>query len=93
MLALGDDVHEKQLKYYVAFRRLKNFACVVVHPQSCEMLIYTRVDPKTMQLEDGVIRNVSNIGHYGTGDLEIRARTRADLERAKPLLLQAYRTN
>jgi predicted transport protein len=25
---LGDDVDEKQLKLHVAFRRIKNFACV-----------------------------------------------------------------
>jgi hypothetical protein len=31
-----------------------------------------------------------NIGHYGTGDLEIRIATEADLDRAKPLLEQSY---
>jgi predicted transport protein len=29
---------------------------------------------------------VESIGHYGTGDLEIRIKTDADLERAKPLI-------
>ena len=28
LLALGDDVGTKELEQYVAFRRLKNFACV-----------------------------------------------------------------
>jgi Domain of unknown function (DUF5655) len=28
--ALGDDVQSKQLLYYIAFRRLKNFACVEI---------------------------------------------------------------
>lgn len=93
LLALGDDVQEKQLKYYVAFRRLKNFACAEVHPQSGELLIYTKIDPKTIQLEEGFTRDVVDIGHYGTGDLEIRIRSTGDLERAKPLLLEAYRTN
>jgi predicted transport protein len=93
LVALGDDVQQKQLKYYVAFRRLKNFACVEVHPQSAEMLIYTRVGPETVQLEEGFTRDVTDIGHYGTGDLEIRVRNAADLERAKPLLLGAYEAN
>jgi hypothetical protein len=31
--ALGDDVQEKTLKFYFAFRRIKNFACVEVRPQ------------------------------------------------------------
>lgn len=93
LLALGDDVQEKQLKYYVAFRRLKNFACVEVHPQSAEMLIYARLDPAAVQLEEGFTRNVTHIGHYGTGDLELRIRKAADLERAKPMLLTAYQSN
>jgi hypothetical protein len=32
--ALGDDVTKKTLKFYFAFRRIKNFACVEVHPPS-----------------------------------------------------------
>ncbi len=91
LLALGDDVQEKQLKYYVAFRRLKNFACAEVHPQSGVLLIYTKVDPATISLEAGFTRDVTNIGHYGTGGLEVTVRTAADLERAKALLIEAYR--
>jgi predicted transport protein len=33
------------------------------------------------------------IGHVGTGDLEIRIKTAADLERAKPLLLRSHQEN
>lgn len=93
LLALGDDVQEKQLKYYVAFRRLKNFACVEVHPQSGELLIYTKVDPATISLEEGFTRDVTRIGHYGTGDLEMKVKETADLERAKVLLMEAYQGN
>lgn len=93
LVALGDDVQEKHLKYYVAFRRLKNFACAEVHPQSGELLIYTKIDPASIALEDGFTRDVRNIGHYGTGDLEIRVRDLAALEKAKPLLIDAYRNN
>jgi len=91
LLALGDDVQEKQLKYYVAFRRIKNFACVEVHPQTGELLIYAKVDPPTITLEEGFTRDVTTIGHYGTGDLEIRVRTAANLERSKTLLVASYR--
>jgi hypothetical protein len=30
LLALGDDVQEKLLNYYIAFRRLRNFACIQI---------------------------------------------------------------
>lgn len=32
LIALGDDVSKKATKQYFAYRRLKNFACVEVHP-------------------------------------------------------------
>lgn len=33
LLALGDDVQEKTLKYYIAYKRLRNFACVEVRTE------------------------------------------------------------
>ena len=90
LLALGDDVQEKTLKYYVAFKRLRNFACVGVYPSVMAVSIYLKVDPDTVTLEKGFSRDVRNIGHSGTGDLEVTIRTQEDLERAKPLLQQSY---
>lgn len=90
LTALGDDVQVKHLKYYVAFRRLKNFACVEVHPQSSQILAYVKVHPGSVLLESGFTKDVTNIGHYGTGGLEIRIKSDAELERAKPLLLKSY---
>lgn len=90
IMALGDDIQEKRLKYYVAFKRLRNFACVEVHPNKSTVTAYLKVDPKKVDLIEGFTRDVSDIGHYGTGDLEVRIRTPKDLERAKPLLLESY---
>ncbi|MBC2712156.1 MAG: DUF91 domain-containing protein [Desulfosarcina sp.] len=90
LLAMGDDVQIKTLKFYYAFKRFKNFACVEVHPQTGQLLIFVKVDPNTIELEDGFTRDVSNIGHFGTGNLEIRIKSEKDFEKAKPLLIQSY---
>ena len=90
LLALGDDVQEKILKYYVAFKRLRNFACVEVHPAREVVTVYLKVSPETVQLEQGFSRDVRHVGHYGTGDLELTIRTFEDFERAKPLLQASY---
>jgi predicted transport protein len=90
LIAIGSDVQVKQLKFYVAFRRLNNFACVEVRPKDGQMLVYAKVDPATMVLEKDFTRDVSNIGHFGTGNLEIRITSDEDLEKAKPLLLKSY---
>jgi predicted transport protein len=88
LLALGDDVQMKEMEQYVAFRRLKNFACVKLHRR--DLQVWTRLDPSSVPLEEGFTRDVSQLGHAGTGDLEIRIQTVTDLERAEPLLLRAY---
>lgn len=87
---LGDDVTKKTLKFYFAFRRLQNFACVEVHPQSKAVLVYVKVDPTTVELIDGFSRDVRSIGHFGTGDLELRIKNRDHLMRALPLIQQSY---
>jgi predicted transport protein len=87
---LGDDVTKKVLKFYFAFRRLKNFACVEVHPQKKTLLIYVKVSPDDVELKSGFSRDVRSIGHFGTGDLELRITSRADLEDAFPLIQRSY---
>lgn len=91
LLSLGDDVQEKPLKLYTAFRRLKNFACVIVLPN--RLPITLKLDPSTVALEEGFSRDMREIGHWGTGDLELCLRNSADLERAKPLLERSYVEN
>ncbi|MCB8978702.1 MAG: DUF91 domain-containing protein [Ardenticatenaceae bacterium] len=88
--ALGDDVQKKVLKFYFAYKRIKNFVCVEVHPQSQNLLVFVKVNPDEITLEEGFTRDVRSIGHFGTGDLEIRVRSRADLEKAKPLIAESY---
>ncbi len=89
-MAFGDDVQEKTLKYYVAFKRIKNFACVEVKPSSAAVIAYLKVDFDTVTLEAGFSHDVRGIGHQGTGDLKVTLRTPKDLERAKPLLRESY---
>lgn len=89
-LALGDDVTRKVTQLYIAFRRIKNFACVEVHPQSKKLLVYLKVDPDSVLLEPGFTRDVRKIGHFGTGDLEVTVTSLDDLERAKPLIVASY---
>ena len=91
MMSLGDDVQERHLKLYVAFRRLKNFACVI--PYRDKLLVMLKLDPDSVALEAGFSRDVRSIGTWGTGDLELCLRTPADLERAKPLIDRSYTEN
>lgn len=90
LLGLGDDVQLQPMKFYFAFKRLKNFACVELRAKMKTVLIYVKVDPDAITLEEGFTRDVREIGHFGTGDLEITIRNTEDLERAKTLLNKSY---
>ncbi len=90
LLALGDDVRLKTLKYYFAFKRLRNFACVEVHPNTGKISLYLKVNPDLITLEEGFTRDVRTIGHFGTGELEITITTDENLERAKPHIVDSY---
>ncbi len=91
LLSLGDDVQQKELKLYTAFRRLKNFACVIAYPN--RLLVTLKLDPATVSLEEGFSRDISHVGHWGTGDMELCLRSSADLKRAHGLLERSYAEN
>ena len=90
LAALGDDVQEKTLRFYVAFKRIKNFACVEVRPSKGALQVFLKVDPDSIELEEGFSRDVRNIGHFGTGDLEVTITNQADLDKAKALIQASY---
>ena len=89
----GDDIQKKTLKWYIAFKRIKNFLSVEFQHAQNRMLFFVKVDPDTIQLEEGFTRDVRNIGHFGTGSLEIAIRTSADLEKALPWIRESYAAN
>ncbi|GAA2996482.1 DUF5655 domain-containing protein [Streptomyces lactacystinicus] len=89
-LTRSGDVEVEAKLHYIAFRRMKNLACVLFRPSSQTIMVYLRVDPESVTLEEGFTRDVRGIGHLGTGDLEVRIRSAADLERAAPLIQKAF---
>jgi len=91
LMSLGDDVQQKELKLYTAFRRLKNFACIIAYPN--RLLITLKLDPSTIVIEQGFSRDVSQVGHWGTGDVELCLLGPLDLQRAQPLLQRSYAEN
>jgi len=90
LVGIGDDVQVKELKNYVAFKRIKNFACLELYPQARVVIAYLKVDPRSVIIEEGFTRDVTKIGHFGTGDLEVSMRTLNDFTKAQPLFQRAY---
>ena len=90
LISMGDDVDKKVLKFYVAFKRIKNFACVEVRNQVKSVLIFLKCPITPDTIIEGLTRDVSGIGHFGTGDLEVAIRSKEDIERARRLFEMSY---
>ncbi|MDP5028904.1 MAG: DUF5655 domain-containing protein [Paraglaciecola sp.] len=93
--SLGDDSQRKELKHYTAYKRIKNFASfhVLPHKKDERILMYLKVNLSAITLEDGFTHNVTNKGHWGTGNLEVVIRNQQDIEKAKPLIQQSFENN
>lgn len=88
---LGDDVSVKSLLHYVACSRFKNFACLA--PLKGRIVLWLKLDPAAQPPIKGFSRDVTSVGHLGTGNLEISIRDEASLAQAIPLIEQAYAEN
>lgn len=83
----GEDVSEKATKLYIAYKRTRNFASIVAKRD--ELLLFLHVNPDSVEIKEGM-RDVRAIGHWGTGDLEIKVRKIEDIQQVTPLILKAY---
>ena len=86
ILKLADDIELKPQKFYIAFKRDKNIACIVLQKKKLRL----HISAKWGELEDarGMAKDVSNIGHYGTGDYEIQVDSDRDIEYIMSLIKQ-----
>ncbi|MGW7092086.1 DUF5655 domain-containing protein [Streptomyces sp. NPDC054874] len=89
-LTAWGEVEVAALRHYIAYRRLVNEASVIFRPKHEAILVYLRLDPDSVELEEGFTRDMRGIGHLGTGDLEVRVVSAASLEKAVPLIRRAF---
>ena len=90
VLSLGDDVSENTLKLYVAFKKIKNFATIEIYQSNIRLNV--KLNPDDYKLTES-LRDIRNIGHWGTGDLQLIIKSEKDVELAKTLLQNAYNEN
>ncbi len=86
---LDSSIEEAPKKNYIAYKLSQNFACVEVHKN--EILIFLKVDPGEVENMPENARSVKTIGHFGTGDLEVRVRTISEIDNIMNLIEWSYR--
>ncbi|MFV1965568.1 MAG: hypothetical protein ACC628_09115 [Pirellulaceae bacterium] len=58
--------------------------------QKQRIILYLKLNPKEVKSRPKISRDVSKIGHYGTGDLELSLRNSDGFESVKHLIELAY---
>jgi predicted transport protein len=86
---LDTAIEEVPKKYYIAYKISQNIACMCIEKR--QVTVYLRLNPKTISPPLPIVRDVTQIGHAGTGDTEVSIESEEDLETSKPLIEKAYR--
>lgn len=89
---LGSDVTVRPHQVYIAIRTSKNFACLTGGKESLSMTFH--LDPKDPEIVGDCenCRDVTTIGKWGTGDLQLFIKSEDDVAKAKEFLDLAYAT-
>ena len=75
------------MNQFVGYRRIKNFCEVVGQRKKLNVFIDGAInDP------EGIAEDVSNIGHWGTGNLRVEIAKEQDVPPAMRMIEQAYKT-
>jgi predicted transport protein len=74
-------------KLYIAYRTGQTFLCVV--PLAGELKLYlSGISPDAIVDPAGAVRDVRGVGQWGTGDIEVRLSTYAELDYVIGLITQ-----
>jgi len=87
ILSINETVEEVPKKFYIAYKVSQNFVCV--EAKKNRLLLFLKINPKDIEMPKNG-RDVSNIGHYGTGDLELTISNFDELESSKELIKKSF---
>ena len=88
ILGLDPAVEEVPKKFYVAYKISQNIVCM--EPQSKNIKLFVKLNASDIETPPKSYRDVTNVGHYGTGDTEFTICTETELEQVKPFIELAY---
>jgi predicted transport protein len=88
-IAEEGEILEKPVKIYIGYKHGKNFCEVEI--QASSLKIWLDIPPNELDDPHSLGRDVAGIGHYGTGDVEVRLTSMENLDKVIALIEQAYR--
>ncbi|MEP7133598.1 MAG: DUF5655 domain-containing protein [Chloroflexota bacterium] len=89
LLNTDDDILEKPNKIYISYKHGKNFC--EIHPQSKDIKIWLDISYNDLDDPKKFGRDVSNVGHHGTGEVETKLGNLSELDDVMYLIEQSYK--
>lgn len=91
VLSISTDIQMRSKKKYIAFVRKRNFVDIVVWKSN--LSLYLNIKKGSLNDPQNVARNVSNVGHWGNGDYEVKIKKTSEIGYALFLVRQSYDNN
>ncbi|SFJ79841.1 DUF262 and DUF1524 domain-containing protein [Thermoflavimicrobium dichotomicum] len=88
ILELDSSVKEEVKKYYIAYKAATNF--VDVTPQRSGLKLFLNLDLDEIHDPKEMCRDVSNIGHHGNGNVEVKLSSLEEIPYVMTLIRQAF---
>ena len=76
-----------------SMRMLSPLFLIMNPPAKQKLILNLPLDVSTVSFEEGFSRDVTNIGHWGCGAVELYLQSSADFEKAKSLIDRAFDEN
>lgn len=89
IINLDPAIREEFKKYYVAYKLDTNF--VDIMPQKSNLKIWINLPFTAIYDPKGLCKDMTNIGHWGNGDIEITMDTKEQIEDILALINQSYK--
>jgi uncharacterized protein with ParB-like and HNH nuclease domain/predicted transport protein len=88
ILNLDPEIYEEFLKYYVAYKAETNICDIA--PHTSYLTIYVNMPFSEVETVESICRNVSDIGHSGNGEIELRFSDIKDLPYIMGLITRSF---
>ena len=86
--SLDSAIEEVPKKFYIAYKSSKNIVCMEAKGKNIKLFV--KLKPSEILEPPKSYRDVSNIGHYGTGEVEFTVSTPEEFEETKKYIELAY---
>lgn len=88
ILGLDESIEEVPKKFYVAYKISQNIACMEVKGKNIKLFL--KLKPSDIPNDTPYYRDVTSIGHYGTGDVEFTVSSDSEFDAVKEFIFMAY---